>query len=161
LQRASAEFQQGPAMPVGQKSKMADAHESLGQHLEDFVSVSLGLTAVFLWGGKLRSDPVRRLRVEFVYHVAAQKPVPSPVRHVTYSGRRRKRRPSRGVGEARWQATTMLTYNVSTPLIVPASGIVWVGAALDNDNGAGSITAAQFNSLGGLTFDPPTFGIAP
>ncbi len=60
-----------------------------------------------------------------------------------------------GIGEA------MLTYNVSTALIVPASGIVWVGAALDNDNGAGSITAAQFNNLGGLTFDPPTFGTAP
>ena len=44
------------------------------------VSVSLGLPAVFLWGGKSRSDPVRRLRLEsgdiavwggaarFVYH---------------------------------------------------------------------------------------------
>lgn len=44
------------------------------------VSVSLGLPAVFQWGGKRRSDPVRRLRVEsgdvavwggparFVYH---------------------------------------------------------------------------------------------
>ena len=44
------------------------------------VSVSLGLPAVFLWGGKRRADPVRRLRVEngdvavwggparFVYH---------------------------------------------------------------------------------------------
>jgi DNA oxidative demethylase len=44
------------------------------------VSVSLGLPAVFLWGGKRRSDPVRRLRLEsgdvvvwggparFVYH---------------------------------------------------------------------------------------------
>ena len=44
------------------------------------VSVSLGLPAVFLWGGKKRADPVRRLRVEngdvavwggparFVYH---------------------------------------------------------------------------------------------
>ena len=28
------------------------------------VSVSLGLPAVFLWGGKRRSDPVRRLRLE-------------------------------------------------------------------------------------------------
>jgi alkylated DNA repair protein (DNA oxidative demethylase) len=28
------------------------------------VSVSLGLPAVFLWGGKRRSDPLRRLRVE-------------------------------------------------------------------------------------------------
>ena len=50
------------------------------------VSVSLGLPAVFLWGGTGRSDPVRRLRVEhgdvavwggparFVYHgVAALK----------------------------------------------------------------------------------------
>lgn len=50
------------------------------------VSVSLGLPAVFLWGGKRRSDPVRRLRVEngdiavwggparFVYHgIAALK----------------------------------------------------------------------------------------
>ena len=44
------------------------------------VSVSLGLPAVFLWGGKRRSDPLRRLRLEsgdiaawggparFVYH---------------------------------------------------------------------------------------------
>lgn len=44
------------------------------------VSVSLGLPAVFLWGGRRRADPVRRLRVEngdvvvwggparFVYH---------------------------------------------------------------------------------------------
>src|SRR5262245_5241595 len=47
------------------------------------VSVSLGLPGVFLWGGKRRSDPVRRLRLEsgdvvvwggparFVYHGAA------------------------------------------------------------------------------------------
>jgi alkylated DNA repair protein (DNA oxidative demethylase) len=28
------------------------------------VSVSIGLPAVFLWGGQRRSDPVRRLRVE-------------------------------------------------------------------------------------------------
>jgi len=47
------------------------------------VSVSLGLPAVFLWGGLRRSDPVRRLRVEsgdvavwggparFVYHGVA------------------------------------------------------------------------------------------
>ena len=33
LQQAPAEFQQGLAMPVGQKSKMADAHKSLGQHV--------------------------------------------------------------------------------------------------------------------------------
>jgi DNA oxidative demethylase len=47
------------------------------------VSVSLGLPAVFLWGGKRRADPLRRLRVEngdvavwggparFVYHGVA------------------------------------------------------------------------------------------
>jgi alkylated DNA repair protein (DNA oxidative demethylase) len=47
------------------------------------VSVSLGLPAVFLWGGKRRSDPVRRMQVEngdvavwggparFVYHGVA------------------------------------------------------------------------------------------
>ena len=47
------------------------------------VSVSIGLPAVFLWGGKRRSDPVRRLRVQsgdiavwggparFVYHGVA------------------------------------------------------------------------------------------
>jgi alkylated DNA repair protein (DNA oxidative demethylase) len=47
------------------------------------VSVSLGLPAVFLWGGKRRADPVRRVRVEsgdivvwggparFVYHGVA------------------------------------------------------------------------------------------
>jgi hypothetical protein len=55
----------------------------------------------------------------------------------------------------------MLTYNVSTPLIVPASGVIWVGAALDNDNGASSITNAQLENMGGQTFDPPTFGTAP
>lgn len=47
------------------------------------VSVSLGLPAVFLWGGKRRSDPLRRLRLEsgdiavwggparFIYHGVA------------------------------------------------------------------------------------------
>jgi alkylated DNA repair protein (DNA oxidative demethylase) len=47
------------------------------------VSVSLGLPAVFLWGGKRRGDPVRRMRLEsgdvvvwggparFVYHGVA------------------------------------------------------------------------------------------
>jgi alkylated DNA repair protein (DNA oxidative demethylase) len=47
------------------------------------VSVSLGLPAIFLWGGKRRSDPVRRLRLEsgdvavwggparFIYHGVA------------------------------------------------------------------------------------------
>ena len=47
------------------------------------VSVSLGLPAVFLWGGKRRADPVRRLRLEsgdvavwggparFIYHGVA------------------------------------------------------------------------------------------
>jgi alkylated DNA repair protein (DNA oxidative demethylase) len=56
------------------------------------VSVSLGLPAVFLWGGKRRSDPVRRLRLEsgdivvwggparFVYHgIAALKPGEHPL----------------------------------------------------------------------------------
>ena len=50
---------------------------------EPIVSVSLGLPAVFLWGGKRRSDPVRRMRLEsgdvvvwggparFVYHGVA------------------------------------------------------------------------------------------
>ena len=52
-------------------------------HWSPIVSVSLGLPAVFLWGGKRRADPVRRLRVEngdvavwggparFVYHGVA------------------------------------------------------------------------------------------
>jgi len=61
------------------------------------VSVSLGLPAVFLWGGKKRGDPVRRLRVEngdvvvwggparFVYHGVAplkdgQHPLTGPLR---------------------------------------------------------------------------------
>lgn len=61
------------------------------------VSVSLGLPAVFLWGGKKRSDPVRRFRLEsgdvavwggparFVYHgIAAIKsgehPLTGPTR---------------------------------------------------------------------------------
>jgi alkylated DNA repair protein (DNA oxidative demethylase) len=61
------------------------------------VSVSLGLPAIFLWGGKHRSDPVRRLRLEsgdvvvwggsarFVYHGVAplsegQNPLTGPVR---------------------------------------------------------------------------------
>ena len=51
--------------------------------LAPIVSVSLGLPAVFLWGGKRRSDRVRRLRLEsgdiavwggparFVYHGVA------------------------------------------------------------------------------------------
>jgi alkylated DNA repair protein (DNA oxidative demethylase) len=56
------------------------------------VSVSLGLPAVFLWGGKKRSDPVRRMAVEngdvvvwggparFVYHgVAPLKPGDHPL----------------------------------------------------------------------------------
>jgi DNA oxidative demethylase len=56
------------------------------------VSVSLGLPAVFLWGGKRRADPVRRLRLEngdvavwggparFVYHgVAPLKPGEHPL----------------------------------------------------------------------------------
>jgi alkylated DNA repair protein (DNA oxidative demethylase) len=51
------------------------------------VSVSLGVPATFLWGGKRRSDPVRRLQIEngdvavwggparFIYHgVAPLKP---------------------------------------------------------------------------------------
>jgi alkylated DNA repair protein (DNA oxidative demethylase) len=70
------------------------AGSKLGLHVDrdekdqyaPIVSVSLGLPAVFLWGGKRRSDPLRRLRVEsgdvavwggparFVYHgVAALK----------------------------------------------------------------------------------------
>jgi hypothetical protein len=53
------------------------------------------------------------------------------------------------------------TYNVTTPLIVPTSGVIWVGAALDNDNGASSITNAQLDNIGGLTFDPPTVGTSP
>ncbi len=61
------------------------------------VSVSLGLPAVFLWGGKRRADPVRRLRVEsgdvavwggparFIYHGIAplkegQHPLTGPTR---------------------------------------------------------------------------------
>jgi alkylated DNA repair protein (DNA oxidative demethylase) len=68
-----------------------DAGAKLGMHQDrdekdpwaPIVSVSLGLPAVFLWGGKKRSDPVRRLRVEngdvavwggparFVYHGVA------------------------------------------------------------------------------------------
>ncbi len=61
------------------------------------VSVSLGLPAVFLWGGKRRSDPVRRLRLEsgdvavwggparFIYHGVAplkdgEHPLTGPVR---------------------------------------------------------------------------------
>jgi alkylated DNA repair protein (DNA oxidative demethylase) len=60
------------------------------------VSVSLGLPAVFLWGGKRRSDPVRRLLLEsgdivvwggparFVYHgVAPLKPGDHPLTGAT------------------------------------------------------------------------------
>jgi len=68
---------------------MAGAKLSLHQDRDEkdawapIVSVSLGLPAVFLWGGKRRSDPVRRLRLEsgdiavwggparFVYHGVA------------------------------------------------------------------------------------------
>jgi alkylated DNA repair protein (DNA oxidative demethylase) len=61
------------------------------------VSVSLGVPAVFLWGGKRRADPIRRLRLEsgdvavwggparFVYHgiapvKAADHPLTGPLR---------------------------------------------------------------------------------
>jgi alkylated DNA repair protein (DNA oxidative demethylase) len=61
------------------------------------VSVSLGLPAVFLWGGRRRSDPVRRMRLEsgdvavwggparFIYHgiapvKAGQHPLTGEVR---------------------------------------------------------------------------------
>jgi len=68
---------------------MAGAKLSLHQDRDEkdawapIVSVSLGLPAVFLWGGKRRSDPVRRLPLEsgdiavwggparFVYHGVA------------------------------------------------------------------------------------------
>jgi alkylated DNA repair protein (DNA oxidative demethylase) len=56
------------------------------------VSVSLGLPAVFLWGGKRRADPVRRLHLQngdvvvwggparFIYHgVAPLKPGEHPL----------------------------------------------------------------------------------
>ena len=49
---------------------MAGAKLSLHQDRDEkdasapIVSVSLGLSAVFLWGGKHRSEPVRRLRIE-------------------------------------------------------------------------------------------------
>jgi alkylated DNA repair protein (DNA oxidative demethylase) len=61
------------------------------------VSVSLGLPAVFLWGGKRRRDPVRRLRLlsgdvvvwggpaRFVYHGVA--PLPSGEHPLTGSAR--------------------------------------------------------------------------
>ncbi|HEX7360668.1 MAG TPA: DNA oxidative demethylase AlkB [Bryobacteraceae bacterium] len=61
-------------------------------HWAPIVSVSLGLPAVFLWGGKRRSDPVRRLRLEngdvavwggparFAYHgIAPLKPGEHPL----------------------------------------------------------------------------------
>jgi alkylated DNA repair protein (DNA oxidative demethylase) len=68
---------------------VAEAKLSLHQDRDEkdswapIVSVSLGLPAVFLWGGKRRSDPVRRLSLEsgdvvvwggparFVYHGVA------------------------------------------------------------------------------------------
>jgi alkylated DNA repair protein (DNA oxidative demethylase) len=49
---------------------VAGAKLSLHQNRDEkdawapIVSVSLGLPAVFLWGSKRRSDPVRRLRLE-------------------------------------------------------------------------------------------------
>lgn len=51
-----------------------------------------------------------------------------------------------------------LTYNVTTPLIVPADGILWLGAALDNDNGASSVTNTQLVNMGGETYAPASFG---
>lgn len=72
----------------------------LGMHIDrdeddpvaPIVSVSLGIPATFLWGGKRRGDPVRRLRVEhgdvavwggparFVYHgVSTLKPGEHPL----------------------------------------------------------------------------------
>lgn len=35
VQQASTQFQQGLAVPVGQKSEMADAHEALGQYVQE------------------------------------------------------------------------------------------------------------------------------
>ncbi len=52
----------------------------------------------------------------------------------------------------------MMTYDVTTPLIVPASGVIWAGAALDNDNGASSVTDAQLDNMGGVTYDPASVG---
>jgi alkylated DNA repair protein (DNA oxidative demethylase) len=66
-------------------------------HWSPIVSVSLGLPATFLWGGKKRNDPVRRFRLEsgdivvwggparFVYHgvspvKAGDYPLTGPVR---------------------------------------------------------------------------------
>lgn len=55
----------------------------------------------------------------------------------------------------------LLTYNVTTPLIVPANGILWLGAGLDNDNGASTVTNTELENIGGLTFNPPSFGTDP
>ena len=68
-------------VPGSRLSLHRDANErDLAQPI---VSVSLGLPAVFLWGGKRRADPVRRLPLEngdvvvwggpdrFVYHGVA------------------------------------------------------------------------------------------
>jgi PEP-CTERM motif len=51
-----------------------------------------------------------------------------------------------------------MNINVTTPLIVPASGVIWAGAALDNDNGASSATNAQLENMGGETYDPASVG---
>jgi hypothetical protein len=43
-------------------------------------------------------------------------------------------------------------------LLVPASMQIWAGIGFSNDNGASSITAAELDDLGGLTYHPATVG---
>jgi alkylated DNA repair protein (DNA oxidative demethylase) len=90
-QRAAAEAGFSPYAPDACLINRYAPGAKLGLHQDrdekdawaPIVSVSLGLPAVFLWGGNKRADPVRRLRVEsgdvavwggparFIYHGVA------------------------------------------------------------------------------------------
>jgi hypothetical protein len=61
--------------------------------------------------------------------------------------------------EALTTGTTTLSYSIAPgSLLVPANDIIYAGIGFDNDNGASSISAAQLNDLGGLTYNPATIG---
>lgn len=57
-------------------------------------------------------------------------------------------------------AEQTLTFNTTSPLIVPSDGAIWAGIGFDNDLGASGITATQLNNLGGPNYFPATIGTA-
>ncbi len=55
------------------------------------------------------------------------------------------------------QQATPLSADI-TGLIIPANGKIWAGIVYDDNFGATGATAAQLNSLGALTYNPPSVG---